>query len=272
MGVGGGGNGSVNIATDDFGYNSYGKDIDTVNAIRHYQTINLYRNALTKEALGYGVLALKSIIPNGGRGVFIDGRTESGSLVAFQPGEIWPLGSVSTAENDYFNDNENIQISLRYDRVIIDSRKASYTVLSRKGTQLNPFAIGHIINHPPSIVGGEILADKDFVGGGKSSSSSFVAVEPPNCMNVLFNITENMGLASGKIKPYLPNEYKVPPSWLSRSFDRYTIDMHTMVTLTTRACADEELFYDYRLLSDHQPKWYHNIQSNEWMEGMGGVE
>jgi len=215
---------------DDFGFRVTTADEATFIAIRQYQTINLYRAALLRKELGYSVLALKSLIPGAGRGVFVDGTALAGSLVAFQPGPVWPLGSVRPDVEDHFNDNDNLQLSIRYDNFIVDSRRSPYTVLTRPNS--NPFAIGHVVNHPQP---GSL----------------------PNLSSVMLNFTQNMALQD--LHRYVPNHYAVPPAWINRTFDRYVIDMHSMCLLARRDVQEEEMHYDYRLIGAGLPSWYHKI-------------
>lgn len=215
---------------DDFGFRVTTADEDTFTAIRQYQTINMYRAAMLRKELGYSVIALKSLIPGAGRGVFIDGTALAGSLVAFQPGPIWPLGSVRPDVEEHFQDNPNLQLSMRYDQFIIDSRRSPYTVLTRPRS--NPFALGHVVNHPQ---GGAL----------------------PNCQSVMLNFTSVMELKN--LHRYVPNSYAVPPAWINRTFDRYVIEMHSMCLLTRRDAEDEELAYDYRLMGGDMPRWYQKV-------------
>lgn len=219
---------------DDFGFRVTTADEQTFIAIRQYQTINLFRAALLKKQMGYSVLALKSLVPGAGRGVFVDGVARAGSLVAFQPGPVWPLGSVRPDVEDHFHDNDNLQISIRYDNFIIDSRRSPYTVLTRPNS--NPLSLGHVVNHPQP---GSL----------------------PNCQSAMLNFTQNMQL--GDLHRYVPNSYAVPPAWITRTFDRYTIEMHSMCLLTRRDVGEEELFYDYRLIGTNLPVWYKKVDYPE---------
>jgi len=83
-------------ALDDFGMDVSGVNEDNLRLIRKYQTMNMCRSALIREELGFSVLCLRSNIPGGGRGVFIDGSAMAGSLVTFQPGDVWPKEHLMT--------------------------------------------------------------------------------------------------------------------------------------------------------------------------------
>lgn len=216
--------------SDDFGFRITTADEDTFIAIRQYQTINMYRAAMLRKELGYSIIALKSLVPGAGRGVFVDGIAMSGSLVAFQPGPVWPLGSVRPDVEEHFADNENLQLSIRYDNFIIDSRRSPYTVLTKPNS--NPLSLGHVVNHPQ-------------IGS------------LPNCQSVMMNFVESMKL--GELFRYVPNSYAVPPAWINKTFDLYVIEMHSMCLLARRDMQEEEIHYDYRLMGNDLPRWYQKV-------------
>ena len=83
-----------------------------------------------------------------GRGIFVDGFRPAGSLLAFFSGYVWPKEQLlkSSAVAHIFEEDPMHHLSMRYDDILIDSRKAPYTVLN--GDNSNAFVIGHIANHP----------------------------------------------------------------------------------------------------------------------------
>ena len=233
---------------DGFGYYPQNADDDVNAAIRHYQMINMVKSILIREQLGFSVLSLKSTVPGAGRGVFVDGTVMAGSLLAFFPGQIWPKEYLSNAafSTSIFKDDNNFQLSIRYDDVLIDSRKAAYTVLN--DAQSNPWAIGHIVNHPP----------KNIV---------------PNCRTVMVNFTEKMKLETSGLDRYVPNTYAKDPMLTGpKVLDRDLITMHGFGLMAARDISNEELFYDYRLSPGNgpYPKWYHPCDEeslkNRWWE------
>jgi len=228
-------------ASDDFGY--IAEDADVVHAIRNYQTLNMLRSTLIRNELGHSVVALKSTIPGAGRGVFIDGQAMEGSLVAFIPGEVLPkeyLTKASASLDSYLEQDDTHQLSLRSDEILIDSRKSPYTVLDEEGS--NPWAIGHIFNHPPP----KII---------------------PNCRTVMLNFTEPMHLKSTGLMQYVPNTYKRNPMLVGpKLLERDTIVMHGMAIMTRRDVCNEELFYDYKFTGDDNPKWYHEAVYEDWAD------
>eukprot|EP00977_Amphora_coffeiformis_P011037 scaffold2633_cov156-Amphora_coffeaeformis.AAC.17 len=203
--------------------------------IRKYQTVNLCRSALIRESVGYSVLCLRSTIEGGGRGAFIDGQgATTGSLVAFQPGDVWPKEHLLTNAPDviaHFDSDEDCQTSLRFDEYVLDSRTSPVTILTRDGS-MNPWALGHMVNHPaPGLM--------------------------PNCQSLMFDFTEKMSLRD--LLRYVPNVYARPPGWQSRAFDQEPVAMHSMCLLARRDIKNEELFYDYRLQSNETPSWYEPV-------------
>ncbi len=234
---------------DSFGYYPENADDEVNAAIRHYQMINMVKSILIREKLGFSVLSLKSTVPGAGRGVFVDGTAMAGSLVAFFPGGIWPKEYLSNAafSTSIFKDDNNFQLSVRYDDILIDSRKAAYTVLNDVNS--NPWAVGHIVNHPP----------KDVV---------------PNCRTVAINFTEKMKLEASGLDRYVPNTYAKEPMLTGpKALDRDLIKMHGFGLMAARDITNEELFYDYRLSPGNGPSypdWYHPIDEeslkNRWWE------
>lgn len=233
---------------DSFGYYPENADDEVNAAIRHYQMINMVKSILIREKLGFSVLSLKSTVPGAGRGVFVDGTAMAGSLVSFFPGGTWPKEYLSNAafSTSIFKDDNNFQLSIRYDDILIDSRKAAYTVLN--DAKSNPWAVGHIVNHPP----------KDVI---------------PNCRTVAINFTEKMKLGASGLDRYVPNTYAKEPMLTGpKALDRDVIKMHGFGLMASRDITNEELFYDYRLSPGNgpYPDWYHPIDEeslkNRWWE------
>ena len=227
---------------DEFGYHET-IDEEMNEMIRKYQMINICRSVKLKKELGYSVIALKSSIPGAGRGVYVDGYCPAGSIVAFQPGEVWMkehLVSIPIEVEKELERNDNYQMSLRPDDHMIDSRKSPYTVLTESNS--NMMAVGHIVNHP-------------------------TPVNPPNCKSIMVNFTQSMELTDA-LKRYIPNTYARPRNLtvMGTFWDREAIDMHGMCLVATRDICNEELFYDYRLMTHHLPQWYHPVQETAFEE------
>lgn len=227
--------------SDDFGYYADPADDEVNEAIRHHQIINLTKSALLREKLGFSVLALRSTVPGAGRGIFVDGTARAGSILAFFPGEVWPKEHlVGTAVNSVFKEDNNYQLSIRYDDILIDSRQAPYTVLNHSGS--NPWAIAHIANHPPPF-------------------------SKLNCRTVFLNFTQKMKLKPNSLSRYIPNTYARQPMMLGqKALDRDVITMHGFGLMAARDVCNEELFYDYRLSPGPNgiyPDWYHICDKEE---------
>jgi hypothetical protein len=232
--------------------NAFGIDVTNlqesrIHLLRRYQTINMVRSILLRRELGYSVLALNSEIPHGGRGVYIDGYAMAGSLIAFQPGDVWPKEHLLTKAPDVVahfaaDDDENYQISVRFDEYVIDARKSASTTLCGPDVPCNPWALGHMINHP-------------------------IPNNLPNCQSTMLNYTDSVMTRlrnqSHFDRPlpvsYIPNSYARSPTWQSRFFDHEPVLMHGSCLLSRRDVANEELFYDYRLQSNTTPDWYEPV-------------
>lgn len=201
---------------------------ENMRILRVCQTINLCRSILVREKLGFCALSLRSMIPNAGRGVFLDGTAMCGSIVSFLPGEIWPKEHLLTSSPEvieHFEGEDDCQITLRFDDYVIDSRQSPVTVIA------NPMALGHMINHPP-----------------KGSL--------PNCQSTNINY---IGKELRGFMKYIPNEYAKDPTWQSRFFDAEDVMMHGLCHIAHHEVSNEELLYDYRLQSNETPDWYHVV-------------
>ena len=228
-------NGASDCIIDAFGMNMRTIPKQRLPIIRCYQTLNMARAALIRDELGYSVVTLQSSIPGAGRGVFLDGTALAGTLVAFQPGEVWSKEHLLTRSIDvmkHFEGEDDCQVSLRFDEYVVDSRESPVTVLTREGS-LNPWAVGHMINHPPHQV-------------------------EPNCLSTTVNFTKRMKL--DHLIKYIPNTYARGPGWQSRFFDAEETLMHGLGLTTTRDTSNEELLYDYRLQSEETPSWYSVVE------------
>jgi hypothetical protein len=262
---------------DEFGFAISTSDPDILPAMRYYHVRNLIRTHLVRNQIDankndthelqrnsyHSILPLKSSVPNAGRGVYIDGFAPAGTLLAFFPGKVWPKEHLMTAslqtQMEFSQNNPRHQLSMRYDDILIDSRRSPYTVVA------NLWALGHIVNHPPAPL-------------KSTESSSSQTLIGPNCVSVPINYTESMlkQHTSSDIKRYIPNEYELPPQpWAKNAFDREKVVMHGMGLVALRDVKDEELFYDYRLSPDESakkrsqyPPWYHvwdaEAMNNRW--------
>ncbi|KAL7430337.1 hypothetical protein ACHAXH_003073, partial [Discostella pseudostelligera] len=267
---------------DNFGFAPKEADSDILPAMRYYHVRNLVRSSLVRRAVAksnldnedsqqphftYSLITFKSTIPSAGRGVFVDGFAPAGTLLSFIPGKVWPkehLQSASLHTQMQLSQNDpRHQLSMRYDDILIDSRQSPYTVVD------NLFALGHIVNHPPAptasapplkhAVTPDLQCEKD--------EDSIVRRQTrlgPNCVTVPISFTERMFEGDNdKLRSYLPNEYEIPPTNVSKGmFEKDNIIMHGMGLVALRDVKDEELFYDYRLSpgeggKGQHPSWYH---------------
>jgi hypothetical protein len=289
---------------DEFGFYPNRSEEDIVSAMRYYHVRNIVRSHRVRTSLDinnnnkkeengrnggfggictYSILPFKSTIPNAGRGVFIDGFAPAGTLLSFFPGKVWPKEHLMTASLQtqlQFSENDpRNQLSMRYDDILIDSRKSPYTVVK------NLWAIAHIVNHPPpppikpTTAMGTVTADQDHLDNdekkGNESNTTTYHFQPhqgPNTVTVPINFTADL---SDDLRDYIPNEYELPPkSWAKDVFEKEKIIMHGMGLIALRDLKDEELFYDYRMSPNAKgsealyPLWYHvwdvDAAMNRW--------
>lgn len=201
------------------------------------QLLMLAKRIVLKNDLGYSLIQLPSTIPNAGRGLFVDGRADSGSIVAFFPGQVWPREYF--LERDFkrkmlphFQNDDNYELMFRYDDVLIDSRKQYIDPIQY---QNNPWAVAHLVNHPPP-------------------ETTY------NCRPVMLNFTldESQDEYYLKLlKKYVPNTYARPPKFLGPRIVEGHVLMHGLVLIATRDVCNEELFMNYRLNpKGEHPAWY----------------
>lgn len=296
---------------DEFGFYPNRSEEDMVSAMRYYHVRNIVRSHRVRTSLDisinkeeneenkrdegfggvctYSILPFKSTIPHAGRGVFIDGFAPAGTLLSFFPGKVWPKEHLMTASLQtqlQFSENDpRNQLSMRYDDILIDSRKSPYTVVK------NLWAIAHIVNHPPpppvkstTTMGTMETTDQDDLDDDKKENESnnatyhFQPHQGPNCVTIPINFTEGIFTdKSHKLRDYIPNEYELPPkSWAKDVFEKEKIIMHGMGLIALRDLKDEELFYDYRMSPNENakgsealyPLWYHvwdvDAAMNRW--------
>jgi hypothetical protein len=260
---------------DEFGFCPSRSTPDIIPAMRHHHAKNLIRsyfarhnNLLHNEQ--FAILPFKSTIPNAGRGVFLDGYAPAGTLLAFFPGKIWPkdhLMSASLQTQMSLSDNDpRHQLSIRYDDILIDSRRSPYTVYD------NLWALAHVVNHPPA----PQKAENESVSNASDAPTKQIQVGGPNCAIVPINFTTNMlnRVPDRDLKRYIPNEYEVQPKpWAKNAFDTDDVIMNGLGLVSLRDVHDEELYYDYRLSPDESgssafPGWYYvwneDATRNRW--------
>jgi hypothetical protein len=227
------------------GVDCFGVDLDDtsdskLHLMRQYQTLNVARSIEIRKEMGFSILCLRSLIPGAGRGVFVDGHALAGTLVAFQPGEVWAKEFLLNNSRDlieHFDNDENLQLSLRFDEYLIDSRNSPVTVLTREGS-MNPWALGHMVNHPSPDA-------------------------QPNGMSAMLNFTERMKL--GPLLKYVPNSYAQEPGWQSSFFFPEPLYMHGLCLIARQDVKNEELLYDYRLQGEGIPGWYSVVNHGDTM-------
>jgi len=182
-----------------------------------------------------------------GRGVFVDGKCQMGDLLAFQPGDVWPKEHLTSDSVDIMNHFEDevdeCLTSLRFDDFLLDSRRSPVTVLTQEGS-FNPWALGHMVNHP--------------------NKGSW-----PNCQSLMLDFEENL---QEELTAYIPNTYAREGTWKTNIFgQRNAVMMHGLCLMSRRDCANEELYYDYRLQSEELPGWYDPVIYNDEFMDQGRI-
>ena len=134
----------------------------------------------------------------------------------------------------YFQQDPRHLLSMRYDDILIDSRKSPYTVLDDVNS--NAFAVAHIVNHPSEL-------------------------DEPNCSTLAIDFIDDMKLDELDLLQFVPNQYKKKPMMFGpQAVDTDSIRVHSMGLVALHDIKNQELFYDYRLSpGTHKalPEWYH---------------
>ena len=160
-----------------------------------------------------------------------------------------------------FSQDNDFQLSLRYDEILIDSSKSPAVVLDTERS--NPWAIAHLVNHPPHP---NFVSNQTIKSNPKSVDNKKIT-SMPNCRSLPINYTEEMQLGK-ELKTFVPNRYARKPLLLgsNEAFEHQDVFMHGMILVATRDIENEELFFDYRLNeieNTTHPEWYHVCDEEE---------
>ncbi|XP_065832643.1 SET domain-containing protein 9-like [Oscarella lobularis] len=160
--------------------------------------------------------------PKAGHGVFLRGRAVPGSVVAFFPGVVYlppHAKSLPTGADPEYN----LYMMSRHDGAIVNANEYK---------DANPYAFGHLINHPPK---GTL----------------------PNVMPFSYDVPVTF---PSHLVPLIPNRYFKRPGFLYKTRSH----MRCLVMVTTRHVQDEELLVNYRLNPKGQlPEWYFPVDGEE---------
>ncbi|XP_020630949.1 uncharacterized protein LOC110067943 [Orbicella faveolata] len=100
----------------------------------------------------FSLIMEKSSIPHpaAGNGVFLRGSAVPGSFIGFHPGLVYLAKDVRKMLNYPNISKDNCYLMSRYDSCILDAKDFNTDIQLPCGKRLNnPFACGHMINHPP---------------------------------------------------------------------------------------------------------------------------
>lgn len=216
------------------------------------------------ELTGYSLRVRDSTVEGGGRGVFVQGCVKRGQLVSLYPGVAYMPSEVRLMDgvNDYF-------IS-RYDGVVIDGASEVELDVSALGDVQtehleHPFAVGHLINHPPQGKKPNVLQFMVDLDARRLSSKARCLIPIKN-----YETTRN---TFERIENRAYRE-RVP------SASRFVQEgFHVRKTIALVAMEDlvegDEVFMDYRFNPEIQqvPQWYHPCDTDEnsrrwWAKGM----
>lgn len=153
-------------------------------------------------------------------GVRLNGHVVPGSVLCLHPGIIYSSSDVKKMENYPHISMDNSYLMSTSDGSIIDAK--TYAV---SDTKQYPFALGHLIRHPPSR-------------------------QLPNVMPYTLHVPDT------NIFQLIPNQF------YSESSSQRTL--LTIVLISMRHIKNEELFLNYRLHpKTHLPLWYTSLDKEE---------
>jgi hypothetical protein len=93
-----------------------------------------------------------SSIPGAGLGVFVDGTADAGSLITIYPGRMYRPCDVRFMPDFPDVSKNNEYLMWRYDGIIVDGNSpsvASLLAAQQDDTDINSYACGQFVNHPP---------------------------------------------------------------------------------------------------------------------------
>ncbi|XP_015073422.1 uncharacterized protein LOC107017704 [Solanum pennellii] len=253
------------------------------------ETKTLHRTEVSqrlKDLMGYTLEVKPSQIPHedAGKGLFLQGEANIGSVIAFYPGVVYPPAYYPYIPGYPRVDAQNPHLITRYDGTMINAQpwgaggesrelwdwtsspEPKHTMQAgEKGSDLdgtdvgcnlevlerrNPLAFAHFANHPA----------KGMV---------------PNVMVYPYDFP----LLEEDMRPYIPNvsfgndedtdtskfgSFRFIKMWKSNNNESKVPVLKTLLLVATRAIYDEEVMLNYRLSnSEHIPSWYTPVDEED---------
>ncbi|XP_060199355.1 uncharacterized protein LOC132627795 [Lycium barbarum] len=227
-----------------------------------------------KDLMGYTLEVKPSKIPHedAGKGLFLQGEANIGSVIAFYPGVVYSPAYYRYIPGYPRVDAQNSHLITRYDGTVINAQpwgaggesreiwEPKHTMQAdEKGSDVmnrellerrNPLAFAHFANHPAKgMVPNVMICPYDFPLLEKDMR--------PYIPNVSFGHGEEIEMkrfGSFMIK-----------SWKSSNNESNVVPfLKTLVLVATRAICDEEVLLNYRLSNlEHIPSWYTPVDEGD---------
>ncbi|KAK4722700.1 hypothetical protein R3W88_012933 [Solanum pinnatisectum] len=252
------------------------------------ETKTLHRTEVSqrlKDLMGYTLEVKPSQIPHedAGKGLFLQGEANIGSVIAFYPGVVYPPAYYRYILGYPRVDAQNSHLITRYDGTMINAQpwgaggesrelwdwtsspEPKHTMQAdEKGSDLdgthvggnlemlerrNPLAFAHFANHPAKgMVPNVMIYPYDFPLLEKDMR--------PYIPNVPFGNDEETDMSK-----FVSFRLK---TWKSNNYESKVPILKTVALVATRAICDEEVMLNYRLSnSEHIPSWYTPVDEED---------
>jgi hypothetical protein len=214
---------------------------------------------LIKKEIGWIPIIGPSTIKTAGKGLFLSGKCQKGTVLGIYPGMIYP------ESRKIYNNDKNQHLSellnsfvvngdLAHDLYFSNGYNRKVKWMEEKADRFKKFLEGddyYIVNEP-------YLAQR-FVH--PYANLQYVNHPPRGLLDNVLCFEMRIPLNfDRKLLPYVPNQYYSRPTIETKSFGLIRIQVY----VARRDLNNEEIFLNYRLNPHGElPKWYHPITPEE---------
>jgi hypothetical protein len=238
----------------------------------------------------FALRVANSLIPGAGLGLFVDGEAPAGSLITIYPGITYRPSDVKHMADYPMVSKNNEHLLWRYDGVIVDGGPRAISELLRlksleleiplEQSNLNTYAAGQFVNHPPAGTGPNALQYaldiqlarlpqrlKHFVPNVPWEAERRGAESPGE-------IAES-GLGNGRkgfvarslesLEDMVIRQRVISSALISRGTHNSSTIRKSIAIMATRPVVNEEVYINYRFNPDGPdlPEWYTDCNPEE---------